>query len=209
MKKKLLTEMTKKWRSVFQLAILVVFLICLPIEVNATPIDLASAFGTASASESWIFHTPELAIDDDPISFWNAGRIGSTSDPPWLVVDLNNIYEVQDIVLANPDHDNALLGNSWAYNLYVSTDAYVWHSIASGWLYDSDDPASYSDIISVPDAFSVLQYAKFEVVGGTHWAGLHEMEILGEASPVPEPTITLLFGIGIAVLAGTRLRRKK
>jgi hypothetical protein len=62
------------------------------------------------------------------------------------------------------------------YNLYTSDDGVNWNLIHSGTLVDSLDPKIYVHTIPLP-ATHVFQYAKYEVVGGTHWAGLFEMEI--------------------------------
>ena len=169
------------------------------IPTGATPraaINIGPIYGVATASST--YHSPEpsyvteqqQAIDGSYSSHWNAGWWAYPSNPAWLVVDLQRPFTVSTIVLQ--DHrggpGSPYNGYSNDYNLYTSSDGTTWTAIASGTLYESADPAKHTNTITLPASSSTFRYVKFEVVGGSHWAHLIEMEIF--ASPDSQQTIT-------------------
>ncbi len=184
--------------------------------IYSMPTNLAEQYGVATASNSWISttygtHTPEFAIDGDSGTYWNAGRHGIASSPEWLLVDLQNQYSINSITLQSPNNDDRFLGYSNEYELHVSVNAVDWTHIASGILYDSDVVDEYADSILVSGPESLLQYIRYDVVGGTHWAHLFEMEVYGEdgSAPVPEPSTFLMLGGGLVGLAVMRRKMKR
>jgi hypothetical protein len=64
--------------------------------------------------------------------------------------------------------------------------------IGSGTIAQSTDPEVYSDRHILSDQMPAFRYVKYEVVGGTHWAHLIEMEVLVEpdATQPLMPTVT-------------------
>lgn len=151
-----------------------------PHGVSAAIQNIAPINGVATASGYCCSRPPINAIDADALTLWNDARRGTPSNPSWLVVDLQSLFSVSKVYLQSPDIDGINLGYSNVYNFYVSDDGENWTFIASGTLYDSNDPEEYSDTIFIPQAISVFRYAMYEVVGGTHWGHLGEMEIYAD-----------------------------
>ncbi len=149
-------------------------------------INLAPKYGTATAnavyagkastgpfSPPW---TPDRAIDGNDWTLWNAGEYGNPGRPYWLIVNLNRACRVEAIVLKTAQGVNP--GQHQKFNLYVSMDGTNWKGIISSTLLD--DATHYRSVVRLPRSITQLQYVKFEVIGGTHWAHLNEMEIYGE-----------------------------
>jgi hypothetical protein len=161
--------------------------------VTVPLVNIAPLYGTASADVSdWM--AAGGAIDGDYASMWNAGSHASSSNPHWLEVDLQQNRQVREIAV------NSMIwwagdqypGLTNVYNLYVSSDGSSWTLIGSGTLTDSTDPEAYSDRHILSDQMPAIRYVKYEVVGGTHWAHLVEMEVLVNSSTdlPPVPTVT-------------------
>ncbi len=49
--------------------------------------------------------------------------------------------------------------------------------IGSGTISESNVIEDYSDVYTISDDIPPIRYIKYEVVGGTHWADLGEMEV--------------------------------
>ncbi len=140
---------------------------------------------------------PGNAVDGNWESAWAAALPGTPTLPMWLTVDLEGVYSIDSIVLVGP-HGN-VPGNTHVYNLYSTLDGFTWELITSGTLTDTFDY-----VHTVDTDGDAMRGIKYEVVGGTHWAGLYELEAYG--SDVPEPS-SLLLVAGALGLAALRLRR--
>lgn len=176
------------------------------VSAEAAQIDLAGISASATANGSWSDSTPDKAIDGDDFTQWAIAAYNNN----WLLVDLGTFYDIDKIILKSYDNSNWPSSYYVNYDLLYSTDNISWTSAGTGTLYD--DPNSYIDTV-VFDGQTV-QYLKFNVVGGTHWSHLREMEVYGavhdaSGSEVPEPATMLLFGAGIAGLAAVGRRQKK
>src|SRR5262249_5762474 len=79
------------------------------------------------------------------------------------------------------------LGFNNVYNLYIGTDGVTFTKIASGTLTESPDPALNSRLVPIPANLSTFQYVKYEVVGGSHWSHIQDIEILVNQQP---PAVT-------------------
>jgi hypothetical protein len=136
---------------------------------------------------------PMDAVDGDLTTEWNAGWWAEASSPQWIVVDLQSVYSVGKISLWD-ETDGIDIGWSNDYNLYSSLNTTQWELLGSGTLYDSTD---YLDeyLFNGKD----MQYVKYEVVGGSHFAHICEIEVY----EIPEPCTLLLLGLG-----GVLIRRK-
>ena len=123
------------------------------------------------------------------------------------------LYDIQELFQSLPN----------PYTNYTTYAAMI--GSASPWgvpgmygLYDDDDSTSgLSDVLftgyayafnydGYPDVWSISNYDCYQSYVFHPGVGLWAFK---ESSPVPEPATMLLFGTGIAGLAGSRLRRKK
>ena len=93
------------------------------------------------------------AIDGIDSTNWSASGFGTVSNPDWLIIDLNNIYSIDKIVLKSGDSPTWSSSYYINYNLYYSTDNVNWVFMVSGSLID--DPTEYFDEV-FPDRKSVV-----------------------------------------------------
>jgi hypothetical protein len=157
-------------------------------------VNLAPLHGVAIANATYNGYLSFLAIDADWETHWAAPAHATLENPFWLQVDLQKSYKVDQIVLVF-EHSGTYLGYSNVYNLYGSNDGINWNLIQSGTLIESTDPAVYVTTIPLA-ANQIIRYARYEVVGGSHWAGIYEVEIWGDPIPFPRliaPIISLLL----------------
>ena len=147
----------------------------------------------ATTNHTYAGSSPARAIDGDWGTLWNGGDFGSPGNPFWLQVDLQKSYKVDKIVLVF-SHNSSTLGQTNVYNLYTSADGINWNLVNSGTLVDSLDPAVYVTTIPLT-ANQIIRYAKYEVVGGTHWANISEIEIWDDPTPPPSVNLASLHGV--------------
>jgi len=137
-------------------------------------------YGTATADSSFNTNLPEMAIDSNLSTFWNASSHGSLDKPHWLMIDLKYVYPITSIVVSGDDKTKSTITNGFNnnYNLYISVDGSTWTKVGSGTITESSKKEEYSDIIKIPRL--PARYVKYEVVGGTHWSFLNEIEIYSD-----------------------------
>src|SRR5439155_842522 len=63
-------------------------------------------------------------------------------------------------------------------NLYIGNDGVTYTKIAAGMLTESPDPALNSAFVPILATPSTFRFVKYEVVGGSHWSHLQDLEIL-------------------------------
>jgi len=151
-----------------------------PATVNIAP---ANGIATADAFLDF-FHRPQLAIDGDRINtMWNAGSFA----PHFLIIDLQKPFQVSAIFLKDiiGTPGVGFFGFNNIYNLYIGNDGVTYTKIASGTLTESDNPALNSAFVPIPPALSTFRFVKYEVVGGSHWSHLMDMEILVNQQAAP------------------------
>lgn len=177
-------------------------------------VNLAPLYGTASTNSTWEGRTAANAIDGSVDTLWVAGTWVNVTSCQWLIVDLNNTYAVDRIVL----HDSPLTqGSSLSetFYLYGSTNGENWNLIRSGSLVDVDGANSLEIAFGPTD----MRYIAFDVTEGPNWAHINEIMIYGddgrtptrqiaETSSVPEPGTLLLLGLGLCGIAGARRFKK-
>jgi len=175
-----------------------VFWLMLTFSVSyADQVNIAPIYGVASADTYWSDSLPGNAIDGDRVTLWNAGTWATVGSPHWLVIDLQGEFSVNSIVVVGVEHS---LGFPWAfgytneYNLYKSTSGTDWTLVGSGTWAQDTDPDIYTNSYQLSG--SPVRYIKYEVVGGSHWAAVHEIEVFAEnvqppvASTLPASEVT-------------------
>jgi hypothetical protein len=157
-----------------------------------TFVNIAPTRGIASTNSAY---QPAIgAIDNNFGTLWNAGGFGTLATPYWLVVDLRSPVQASSIQLwsvqVTPDY--IFLNTTNIYNLYVGNDGVTWTKIASGVLAQSDQPQLYTNTIPLAPNFQAFRYVKYEVVGGTAWAHLFELQVwtTQQAPPVTASDLT-------------------
>ena len=144
-------------------------------------VNIASIKGIATADvfidQTW---APRLAIDGNRGTAWNAGSVGSAAHPHFLIIDLQQPFQVDAIFLKDIIWNPAspFLGFNNVYNLYIGNDGVTYTKIASGTLTESPDPALNSAFVPILATPSTFRFVKYEVVGGSHWSHLQDLEIL-------------------------------
>lgn len=136
------------------------------------------ALGKAiSTNASYPNQPAQSAIDGNRDSLWSSTDHGTPSNPNWLKLDLGSVQDIGRVFLwfvySNGQYD--LYNN--IYNLYGSEDDTSYSLIASGTLIDSPVFDDRSDTIILPAGARRYRYLRYEVIGGSHWSSLNEMEV--------------------------------
>lgn len=168
--------------------------------VQATPVNVAQLYGTASATSTYSSHYPALAIDGNEATTW----VTNGGSP--LSIDLGQVFQVSKISLLRELPDGRYTGDFIPYNLYSSLDGSTWGSIGSGtFINDVDDRHDY-----VFTSGLSMQYFKYQATGPSPWVGLAEVQIFAEQSTtatVPEPGTLALIGLALGGLGLARRRK--
>lgn len=176
----------------------------------AAPIDLSSLPGTvATATSTYKSYYPEYAIDDNLwVPHWSASTWASITNPITLTVSLNQQYVVTQIDLYSTS-GNGYQGYYIEYNLYVEANGAKSKVVSAGSL--TENSTDYVDSVLFGAGIPV-EKIYFEVIGGSHWAHLYEMDVFGSQTPptaTPEPGTMLLLGVGALAVAYVKRKRSR
>lgn len=175
----------------------------------ALPIDLSSLTGTvATATSTYQSFLPEYAIDGELGVHWSAAMWASSTNPIILTVDLKQEFLVSQIDLYSTSY-NGHIGFYIDYNLYIEADGVRSKVVDAGNL--TENSTDYFDKVLFLTAVPV-KTIYFEVIGGTHWAHLYEMDVFGPQAPptaTPEPGTMLLLGVGALAVAYVKRKRSR
>lgn len=172
-------------------------------------IMLMLAVWTPASATVWV--NPDTGGD---YSFlWKDG-LGSN---PWAIQDItNNTWYVNESSwsLALAADSNLSFITAWdgfipgdAFQLQIDNQAYAWENAFvdnSGYYHGEAE-----DIFLAAGVHSISIYVSAVVPGFEHGQGFLSIGSVSDVAPVPEPATMLLFGTGLAGLAGRSLRRKK
>ena len=180
--------------------------------ISAAPVAQAANLAlnpgaTATANSEYAANwNASKAIDGDPTTNWSAASWASPSNPLWLMVDLGASYQVSNVVLKSRDLEQYSPSYYIDYEFLVSTDQSTWWQLKTGRLTDDGGDAWWDEVA----VNASMRYALFQVTGGTHWAHLYEMEIIGENPvQVPEPATVSLISLALGGMAYLRARRNR
>jgi len=155
-----------------------------------------------TASHSWGGYTPNFAFDGDYNTLWSSG----TYPTEWVEVDLGQSTSITEILLTVAQSPSPA---ETTHEIWTSSSSIGWNTSGATRSYTFTGLTSNEDLLSAVFATSLsAQYVQIKTIGSPSWVGWDEIQIMA-ANPVPEPATVLLFGIGLAGLAGSRVRRKK
>ncbi len=135
-------------------------------------------------SEQYSTDVATNAVDGQAWTRWNAGRWTSPEQPAWIQVDLQGTFRVTQIVLRT-NNQGEHRGKDINYQLFAASDGGSWTLVAQGRLIDQVDPFH-----NINMNMAAIRYLRFNVVGGSHWGHLNEIEVYspdrgGGGQPVP------------------------
>lgn len=149
----------------------------------------------------------DRAVDGDPLTAWTAPDHGSPGDPNRLQVDLGGLHAVDRIRLFFVN-SGIYEGYTNVYQLFGSPDGVDWSPLGSGTLVDSPDPNLRTHTLVLTGAARNLRFLRCDIVGGSHWSQMHELEAYGspfEIHPLASEWVdgmNPMPGAGWSVLAG-------
>jgi hypothetical protein len=117
----------------------------------------------ATAGSSYLGYVPALAVDGDVNTYWNGGGHGSPGSAMWLEVDLQAAFNLQRVVLRSA-------GGSEVYELFGSIDDTNWTQLAVPFA------AALVNPITIDQREGAFRYLRCNVVGGSDWSSLTEIE---------------------------------
>lgn len=173
----------------------------------AAPIDLSSLPGTvATATSTYQSYFPEYVLDGSLAEpHWSAAGWASSTNPITLTVELTQQFLVSQIDLYSSNNP-MYPGYYIDYNLYIEANGVKSKVVSVGNL--TNNSTDYFDKVFFPAIPVKTIY--FEVIEGTHWAHLFEIDVFGPQTPptaTPEPGTMLLMGVG--ALAAAYVKRKR
>ncbi len=174
---------------------------------QGAPIAAAGVSGSGSFNNS-----PDVLIDG---VMAGEGTVWSASTSVWwlgispsFVIDLGGVYTLQDLLVQVDNND--------AYLFEYSMDNSAWSDLFSiqvgygevSWGMDTMSTDSLSGEYIAQLDFSPVnaQFLRVSAIGGDNLYAISEVQAF--AAPVPEPSVVMLFGLGLLMLTGWNYRRQ-
>jgi hypothetical protein len=182
----------------------------------AATIELTDLPGIAVSANSFTSPggEPTNAIDNkdylDGQFSWVAGDHGTPDDPNWLQLDFGSDFYLMGVEVRGIFNEELpwFWGNNNVFNLWAQQDGGAWVAIGDGDIQDSADPALRDKTFGyLPGAQPLARYLRYEVVGGSHWSYLGEINVQG--ATVPEPCTIASAAAGLLCIVIRRWRSLK
>ncbi len=161
--------------------------------------DPTEPLGTADTINDGIFF-PEMTLWNHGSIWWDAMVQGSGNNT--IVIDLQGAYHITGIITQADNNDNYLIDY---FNPFTSnwTPLGFWPAI-DGWGLMTRPSSDQVTPLSITFDASMIRLSAFS---GDSFYAYSEFQAFG--TPVPEPSIMLLLGSGLAGLWGFRRKIKK
>ncbi len=154
-----------------------------PSDVHGVELTDLPGIAVSANSNSGAGGEPGNAIDNidyQGAPSWVAGDHGALENPNWLQLDFGASFSIANVEVHGIDNNGRFLGYDNVFNLLASQDSITWEAIGSGVVQDSSRADLRDESFSfAAGAQPLARYLRYEVVGGSHWSYLGEINVQG------------------------------